>query len=255
MSARPGLLTGKTALVTGGSRGLGRAIAQAFAEAGADVVVASRKQDAVRRTAAEIGEATGRRVIGVAAHVGDWTQCGELIETTIGTMGRLDVLVNNAGIGSRLVAFEELGAAELAAMLALNAGGTFIVAQECARRMKDGGSIINIASRGYLGGAGASHYVASKAAVVGLTRAMAIELRWQGIRVNAVAPGMVDTRMISDFTPDTRRSLLSREPSGRPAEPREIAEAVAFLASDQARFVSGQVLLVDGGKSLGMPLL
>lgn len=239
-----------TALVTGAARGIGLAIATLLAQQGYKTIATDIDGDVAEQAASRL-QADGLDVHGYQLDIRN----REAVADLCAALGAVDVLVNNAGIGSRLVAFEELGAAELAAMLALNAGGTFIVAQECARRMKDGGSIINIASRGYLGGAGASHYVASKAAVVGLTRAMAIELRWQGIRVNAVAPGMVDTRMISDFTPDTRRSLLSREPSGRPAEPREIAEAVAFLASDQARFVSGQVLLVDGGKSLGMPLL
>lgn len=239
-----------TALVTGAARGIGLSIATLLAQQGYRTIATDIDGAVVEQEATRL-RADGLDVSGYQLDIKDRPAVAALCAQ----LASVQVLVNNAGIGSRLVAFEDLGAEELAAMLALNAGGTFIVAQECARRMKDGGSIINIASRGYLGGAGASHYVASKAAVVGLTRAMAIELRWQGIRVNAVAPGMVDTRMITDFTPDTRRALLSREPSGGPADPREIAQAVAFLASDQARFVSGQVILVDGGKSVGMPLL
>lgn len=239
-----------TALVTGAARGIGLAIATLLAQQGYRTVATDIDGSVVEQEAARL-RADGLDVTGCRLDIRDRRAVAALCDS----LGAVNVLVNNAGIASRLVAFDALGADELAAMLALNAGGTFIVAQECARRMKVGGSIINIASRGYLGGAGASHYVASKAAVVGLTRSMAIELRWQGIRVNAVAPGMVDTRMIADLAPDTRRSLVQREPSGGPADPREIAEAVAFLASDRARFVSGQVMFVDGGKSLGMPLL
>ena len=238
------------AMVTGAARGIGLSIATLLARQGYRIVATDMDGSVVEQEAARL-RALGLDVSGFQLDVTDRGAAADLCTR----LGAVDVLVNNAGMGSRLVAFDALGAEELAQMVAVNAGGTFIVAQECARRMKHGGSIINIASRGYLGGAGASHYVASKAAVVGLTRAMAIELRWQGIRVNAIAPGMVETRMIADFTPETRRSLLHREPSGAPADPDDIAQAVAFLASGAARFVSGQVLFVDGGKSVGMPPL
>ena len=177
------------------------------------------------------------------------------VTALIERLGEIRVVVNNAGIAARLDGIATVPMADWRRVFAVNVQGMFIVAQAAARRMTAGGRIINIASRGYLGGAGAPHYVASKAAVVGLTRAMAIELRWAGITVNAVAPGMVETRMIADYTPQMRTALLTREPAGAPADPDAIAAVVAFLAGSDASFVTGQVLLADGGKSLGMPLL
>ncbi|HOY77631.1 MAG TPA: SDR family oxidoreductase, partial [Hyphomonadaceae bacterium] len=128
------------------------------------------------------------------------------------------------------------------------------VAQEAVRRMRAGGRVINVASRGYLGGSGAAHYVASKAGVVAMTRSMAVELRWRGIRVNAVAPGMVKTRLLDDFG-DMLPALKRLEPSGGAASPEKIAAIIANIASADADFVNGQVLLVDGGKSIGVPPL
>jgi 3-oxoacyl-[acyl-carrier protein] reductase len=164
-----------------------------------------------------------------------------------------DLVVNNAAIAAELLPFAALDRATVERALRINVGGSFIVAQEAAQRMTSG-AIVNIASRGYLGGVGAAHYVASKAAVVGMTRSMAIELRWRGISVNAVAPGMVETRMIDGFTDEMRERLVDMEPSGAPMDPTIIAGAVAYLASPVGRSMTGQVLLVDGGKTLGVGL-
>ena len=233
------------AVVTGAARGIGRAIAARLAADGFRVVATDIDTAELEATAAALG------VQAATLDVCDRDAVSRLFDR----LGTLGVVVNNAGIASHLVAFRDLTRADLMRMVAVNAHGPFVVSQEAVRRMPEGGRIINIASRGYLGGAGASHYVASKAALVGLTRAMAIELRWAGITVNAVAPGMVDTRMIDGFTPAMRRSLEAREPSGGPADPALIAGCVAFLASPDAQFVNGQVLLCDGGKSVGMPPL
>ena len=238
------------AVVTGAARGIGLAIAEQLARDGFRVLAADRDGELVHTEAARL-RATGLDVAASQLDVRDRKAVAALFER----LGSISVLVNNAGIASRLLAFRELDATTLADMFGVNLAGSFIVAQEAVRRMRPGGRVINIASRGYLGGAGAAHYVASKAAVVGLTRAMAIELRWSGITVNAIAPGMVDTRMLDDFSPQMRRSLERREPAGTAASPTSIADAVAYLASGKASLVNGQVLFVDGGKSVGMPTL
>ena len=237
-------------MVTGAARGIGRAIAERLARDGMRVVATDIDAAAVA-TAADEWRAQGLDVSGETLDVGERAAARALLAR----IGPLDVVVNNAGIASPMLGFSDIDAAAWRRLFRVNLSGVFVVAQEAARRMASGARIVNIASRGYLGGAGASHYVASKAAVVGLTRAMAIELRWSGVTVNAVAPGMVDTRMLDDFTAPMRRSLENREPSGAAANPRTIADAVAFLCSGQAAQINGQVLIVDGGKSVGMPPL
>jgi len=238
------------AVVTGAGRGIGLAIATRLARDGLRVVATDVDAEVLDAAVAQL-RGQGLDVVGSVLDVRDRPAVAGLFER----LGTVRVAVNNAGRASRLLPLRELDADSLRDMLAVNVLGSFIVAQEAARRMPQGGRIIQIASRGYLGGVGAAHYVASKAAVVGMVRAMAIELRWAGITVNAVAPGMVDTRMLDDFTPAMRRSLESREPSGHAAHPGTIADTVAFLASDDAAQIQGQVLLVDGGKSVGMPPL
>jgi len=234
------------ALVTGAARGIGRAIAERLARDGLRVLACDLDADELAAQARR-----GGGIQDVALDCCDRPRVAALLERE----GPVHVVVNNAGIASEMIPALELTREAFQRMLAVNLRGTFIVAQEAARRMPAGGRIINIASRGYLGGAGAGHYVASKAGVVGLTRAMAIELRWRGINVNAVAPGMVDTRMLSGFTETTRRSLERREPAGRAADPAAIANIVAFLASPDANQINGQVLLADVGKTLGAPPL
>lgn len=238
------------AVVTGAARGIGHAIATRLAEDGFSVV-ATDIDAALVVEAAVAWRAAGLDVAGHGLDVRDRVAVAALFDT----LGEIDVLVNNAGVAAPMVGLEELSDAELRRVFAVNVTGCFIVAQEGVRRMGDGGRVINIASRGYLGGAGGAHYVASKAAVVGLTRAMAIELRWAGITVNAVAPGMVETRMLADYTPQMRQAAIAREPTGAPADPAEIAASVAFLASPGAGFVNGLVMMTDGGKTVGMPPL
>ncbi|MCZ4312560.1 SDR family NAD(P)-dependent oxidoreductase [Comamonadaceae bacterium G21597-S1] len=236
--------------MTGAARGIGRAIAEQLAHDGLQVVATDIDAAAVAATVDEC-RTQGLDMSGEALDVGSRAAAQALFAR----IGPVDVVVNNAGIASPMLGFRDIDPAAWRRLFRVNLSGAFIVAQEAVRHMASGARIVNIASRGYLGGAGASHYVASKAAVVGLTRAMAIELRWSGITVNAVAPGMVDTRMLDDFTVPMRRSLENREPSGAAAHPQTIADAVAFLCSGQAAQINGQVLLVDGGKSVGMPPL
>lgn len=238
------------AVVTGAARGIGLAIVRRLAQDGLRVMATDVDADPLELEAQRLRD-QGLDVQCCVMDVRDRAAVARLFDR----LGPLQVAVNNAGRASQLLPVRTLKTEALQDMLAVNVLGTFIVAQEAVRRMGPGGRVINIASRGYLGGAGAAHYVASKAAVVGLTRAMAVELRWAGITVNAVAPGMVDTRMLDDFTPAMRQTLESREPAGTAAHPGTIADAVAFLASAGAAQINGQVLLVDGGKSVGMPPL
>lgn len=238
------------AVVTGAGRGIGLAIAAQLARDGLRVVATDRDGD-VLQTEVDALRAQGLDVRAAALDVQDRAAVAALFST----LPSVDVAVNNAGISSELLPFRELDAERLRSMLGVNVLGSFIVAQEAVRRMPSGGTVVQIASRGYLGGAGAAHYVSSKAAVVGMVRAMAIELRWRGINVNAVAPGMVDTRMLDGYTPEMRRALENREPAGAAASPQTIADAVSFLASPRAAMCNGQVLFVDGGKSVGMPPL
>lgn len=238
------------AVVTGAARGIGLAIVTQLAKDGLSVLGTDRDGDLMQSEAERL-RAEGLQVQGAALDVRDRAAVAALFDT----LPRIDVAVNNAGISSSLAGFRELDAGTLREMMEVNLRGSFVVAQEAVRRMPEGGRIVQIASRGYLGGAGASHYVASKAAVVGMVRSMAIELRWRGISVNAVAPGMVDTRMLDGYTPEMRRALEQREPTGAAASPQTIADAVSFLASDRAALCNGQVLFVDGGKSVGMPPL
>ncbi|WP_293902044.1 SDR family NAD(P)-dependent oxidoreductase [Phenylobacterium sp.] len=237
------------ALVTGAAHGIGRAIAERLAADGFRVLALDpdRQQlEANERTWAGQG-------LAIAGHVLDCRDRAGLAEL-LDREGRLDVAVNNAGISGSLETIPQLSRDACRRVLEINLLGAFKVSQEAARRMTPGGRIVNLASRGYLGGAGAAHYVASKAGVVAMTRAMAIELRWRGICVNAVAPGMVETRAL-DFFGDMLPRLKRLEPGGEAAKPSAIADVVAFLASPAARFVNGQVLIVDGGKSLGVPPL
>lgn len=240
----------RRALVTGAARGIGLAIARQLARDGLQVVATDIDGDALAQSVHTL-QGEGLDVSAEPLNVCRRAQ----VQSLFARVGPVDVVVNNAGVASQLLGFRDIGEAELRRTFGVNLSGTFIVAQEAACQMTSGGRIVNIASRGYLGGAGASHYVASKAAVVGLTRAMAIELRWDGITVNAVAPGMVDTRMLDDFSAPMRKSLENREPSGRAADPQTIADAVSFLSSERAAQINGQVLFVDGGKSVGMPPL
>jgi 3-oxoacyl-[acyl-carrier protein] reductase len=239
-----------TAIVTGAARGIGLAIAAQLARDGFGVVATDRDADELAAAAQGLrNEGLGLRT--AVLDVQDRVAVSALFDT----LGPIAVAVNNAGVSAPLLPFRELDRIALRKVLGVNLLGSFIVAQEAVRRMGPGGRVVQIASRGYLGGAGAAHYVASKAAVVGMVRAMAIELRWRGITVNAVAPGMVDTRMLDDFSPATRQALERREPSGAAASPQTIADAVSFFASPRAAQCNGQVLFVDGGKTAGMPPL
>ena len=227
----------ETALVTGAARGIGRGIVERLAADGYRVIALDRLE-AVHELSA-IAEP-------IVADVQDRAGIAAIMER----FAPLDVIVNNAGITST-IRFEDLTEQDFRDNFDVNTVGTFIVAQEGARRMRNGGRIVNIASRSFAGAPQMAHYVASKAAVVGLTRAMAIDLSPRDIRVNAVAPGVVDTDMLHYMTPERQAAMLGWQLLGRIGQPEDIARAVAFLASRDNRYITGQVLIVDGGRSLG----
>jgi len=240
------------ALVTGAAQGIGEAIARRLAADGAHVVLADLNPEALALARAEIARAVGEdRTSGEVVDVADSAQVRDALARVEARHGRLDVLVNNAGI-IRDNWVDRLSDDDWNSVLAVNLTGAFHCCRAAApgMRTRGYGRIVNIASRAWLGNPGQANYAASKAGLVGLTRALALELARFGVTVNAVAPGLIDTPMVRGLHPDVRERLLAAQPSGRMGTPDDVAAAVAFLASPEAGFISGQVLHVCGGKSL-----
>lgn len=235
----------EVALVTGAAQGIGGATAWRLARDGFQVVAMDRHEAPLR---AAVGEMVAQG-LDVTPGVCDVTARNE-VQAVLEGLHRVDVMVCAAGIYQD-ARFLELDESDFRKMLEVNVIGTFIAAQEAARRMTAGGRIVTISSRGALGGTRFAHYVASKAAVIGLTRAMAMELREKQIAVNSVAPGFTDTPMTRSAPPEMFAAWEALEPRGKAATPSEIAHAIAFFAAPQTTFVTGQTLFVDGGKSLG----
>lgn len=244
-------LDGKIAVVTGASSGLGVHFAKALAEAGADVVLAARRADRLEETA-RLVQAAGRRYLLAPTDVGDPDSCTALIEAAVAKFGGVNVLVNNAGVGSAVPATKETPE-QFRAILDVNLNGCYWMAQACGRVMKPGSSIVNISSA--LGvttlGLPQAAYVASKAGLNGLTRDLAQQwTKRKGIRVNAIAPGLFTTEMTQNYPEGYVESLMPRMLFGRPGDPRELAAAVVFLASDASSYVTGQVFSIDGGLTI-----
>ena len=241
-------LDGKAAIVTGASSGLGVAFAQALAEAGADVALGARRADRLAETAQLVGS-TGRRSIAVTTDVADPADCDRLVAATIAEFGKVDVLVNNAGIGTAYPATRETPE-QFREVIDINLNGSYWMAQACGRVMSPGSSIVNIGS--VLGSTSAglpqAAYASSKAAIIGLTRDLAQQ--WtgrKGIRVNALAPGFFVSEMTAKYPAGYIASQLGRVPAGRPGEAAELCAALIFLASDASSYVTGVTLPVDGG--------
>jgi NAD(P)-dependent dehydrogenase (short-subunit alcohol dehydrogenase family) len=241
-------LDGKVAIVTGASSGLGVAFAHALAEAGADVALGARRVDRLEAVRTEVA-AFGHRVIAVETDVAKPEACQGLVDTTLEQLGRLNILVNNAGVGSAVPSTRE-APESWRRTIDINLSGCYWMAQAAARVMEPGSSIVNIASVLGLTSAGLPQaaYSASKAGLIGLTRDLANQ--WtgrKGIRVNALAPGFFATEMTEEYTPEYLKTQLGRVAMGRTGDPSELAAALLLLASDAGGYITGVTLPVDGG--------
>ena len=244
-------LDDRVVIVTGASSGLGVSFAQAFAEAGADLMLGARRVERLTETAALV-EAAGRRASAHKTDVADPEQCQQLVDAAMAQFGRVDVLINNAGVGTAVPATRE-SAEEFRAVIDVNLNGSYWMAQACGRVMKPGSAIINIASVLGLttGGLPQAAYSASKAGVMGLTRDLAQQ--WsgrKGIRVNALAPGFFASEMTDELKPGYLDSLLPRIIQGRLGDAAELAATAVWLASAAAGYVTGQTIVVDGGMTI-----
>lgn len=248
-------LEGKVALVTGGSRGIGKAIALTLAEAGADIVVSSRKLPALEEVTAEI-KAMGRRGLPVAAHSRKPDELRQLMETVKARFGRLDILVNNAATNPVMAPLVDIEEKTFDVIMNTNLKGYFLLAQLAAKMMIEqgsGGTILNISSvNGFTPDKGLGVYSISKAAINMLTRALALELGEYNIRVNALAPGVVKTRFSQARWADEALIAydMARTPLRRIAEPEEIARMALAMVTDASSYITGQIVLMDGGRSI-----
>lgn len=244
-------LDDKVVIVTGASSGLGVSFAQAFAQAGAHLVLGARRVEQMAATAALVEEA-GRRAHTHKTDVADPDQCQQLVESAIAEFGRVDVLVNNAGVGTAVPATRETPE-QFRKVVDVNLNGSYWMAQACGRVMQPGSSIINISSVLGIttGGLPQAAYSASKAGVIGLTRDLAQQ--WgprKGIRVNALAPGFFKSEMTDEYQPGYLDSQLPRIMVGRMGDPAELAATAVWLASPAAGYVTGQTIVVDGGLTI-----
>lgn len=243
-------LENKVAVVTGGGSGIGQAIAILFAKEGAKVVVAGRRLEALQSTAAEI-EKLGQEALAVTADVSSFSSVQNLVQKTLEKFGRIDILVNNAGIylpGDAVSTTEE----DWDKVLAIDAKGAFLCSKAAIPSMieRGKGKIINTASiAGLFGFEGSLAYCAAKGAVVNLTKEMALDLGPKNINVNAIAPGIIETDMTQGFLQDenAKKGFLNKIPMGRIGKPLDIAYAALYLASDESDFITGEILVVDGG--------
>lgn len=243
------MLTGKNALVTGAGRGIGRAIARELAANGAYVIINyNGSKGAAEETLAAITEAGGQGET-CQCSVADYAACGEMVEELVKRLGHIDILVNNAGITKDGLVMK-MSEEDFDAVIDTNLKGCYNTIRHLSRYLlkQRSGKIINISSvSGIMGNAGQANYSASKAGIIGLTKAVAKELASRGINVNAVAPGYVETDMTGVLPDSVKEGLLAQIPLGRTGKPEDIAKAVVFLASGNADYITGQVLAVDGG--------
>jgi 3-oxoacyl-[acyl-carrier protein] reductase len=238
----------KVAIVTGGAQGIGRAIAHLLAKNGADIVIADINGKQAQTTAQEI-EALGQRSLAIQTDVSKFVEAENLGKSTVDAFGRIDILVNNAGI-TRDGLFLKMKEEEWDSVIAINLKSVFNCSKAVIRYMskQKAGKIINIASVvGQMGNIGQANYAASKAGIIGLTKTLAREFGSRGINVNAVAPGFIDTEMTRSLPEKAKEEFLKNIPLGRMGTPDEVAEVVLFLSTDSSRYITGQVINVNGG--------
>jgi len=251
MDKAPFGLQDQVAIVTGGGTGIGKAISEALALSGADVVICSRKMENLEPTARKIEE-TGRKSLAIACDVRKEDEVNNVVEQTVGKFGKLDILVNNAG-ASFVCPLEDVSLNGWNAIFGINATGTFLFSKAAVREMKkqNMGSIINIASiAGRDGAPVMAAYGAAKAAVINLTKAMAVEFSHYNIRVNCIGPGMIITEAVQQqmgITPESTKERFASLPMGRWGNPKEIAWPVVFLASKASSYMTGETIYIDGG--------
>ena len=243
---------GKTAVVTGGSRGIGRAVCLELAKGGANVVLCYAGNETAANETVSACEALGAKALAVKCDVADSAQVKALMDEAVKAFGRIDILVNNAGItrdGLLMMMKED----DFDAVISANLRGTFLCMKAVSRLMMKQryGRIVNLSSVvGLRGNAGQVNYAASKAGVIGMTKSLAKELASRGVTVNAVAPGFINTDMTAAMTEAAKTATLAAIPMQRLGAPEDVARAVAFLASDAAAYITGQVLAVDGGMAM-----
>ena len=247
-------LTGKTALITGSARGIGKAIALRLANAGADIVINDipAAAETMEETAGEI-RALGRKALTVTADVSSSADVNAMVDTVIKEWGKIDILVNNAGI-TRDQLVMRMTDEEWDLVLNIDLKSAFLCSRAALRHMLKAraGRIVSIASVvGIIGNPGQANYSAAKAGIIGLTKTLAKEVGSRGITVNAVAPGYIQTRMTEALDDKQRDALKARIPLNSLGTPQDVAEAVAFFASEEAHYITGQVLAIDGGMALG----
>lgn len=239
-------LKNKTAIVTGARQGIGYGIVKALAKEGCNVVVSDIVQEDCGKVVEEI-EKIGVQGLAVKCDVSKKEEVDNLVKKTIEKFGKLDILVNNAGIYP-LVPFLEMKESDWDKVMDINSKGAFLCSQAAAKEMKDGGKIVDISSiASFIGSEGATHYCASKGAINGMVRAIALELAPKKININAVAPGLIDTPGMSGVPEELKKQMIAMTPLKRMGTPEDIANAVVFLASEKADYITGQIFIVDGG--------
>ena len=246
------MLEGKRALVTGGSRGIGRATVERFLDEGARVYYVARSQSPKHSALVKRAQACGSEVVFRSADVGDESAIGEIIKEMTGEWGGIDILVNNAGMTRDGLIFR-MSEEAWNEVMRVNLSSAFFASKAAAKHMikQRGGAIVNVTSIvGLIGNGGQANYCAAKAGMVGLTKSLAREVGSRNVRVNAVAPGYVDTEMTKKLNEKQRDDLIGQIPIGRVGQPEEIASVVLFLASDMASYMTGQVLPITGGMSM-----